>query len=77
MSTVLYQVTRDVRHLVVWTSDKAGLWHASPICGSPAQKGRIEVPGFMSAAESKYAMRRPICKRCVRTAQKIATAVQS
>ena len=75
MSEVMYRVTKDVRHLSVWTSDAPGDTRGRyrPICGAII-KGRLTMDSaYESPAALAFAMRRPICKRCSRQAADLAT----
>lgn len=72
MSDGAYLVTKDVRHLAVWTRnheprDLTGRYR--PICGE-AIKGRLEYTHrFFSEDDYQYAMRRPICRRCLKVVE--------
>ena len=74
---ITYRVTKDVRHLCVYTADVDAAWtgHYRAICGA-GSKGRLEFTNiFASEADYEYAMRRPICKRCARQAHGLAIEV--
>jgi hypothetical protein len=79
MSVIAYHVTKDVRHLSVWTADCPSETQRRyrPVCGA-AISGRLESTNvFVGDAACEYAFRRPICKRCVDVAAWLGFEAQS
>lgn len=78
VSSVAYWVTKDVRHLAAWTRDHSERWDGRfrAICGGAA-KGRLEWTHLFTDDRSYgYAMRRPICRRCLKVAQAMAALIE-